>query len=162
MGTFSERAGDPNVERLVYVRFRPAWAYLDAIREFTSIFCKTTFDDDMAERARMVIHEMLENAIKYSEEVDLEVTLTRAAAGVELAVTSRPLAQHLAHLRKELTALFQLPAEEAFMRAMERAADLPNGEARLGLARVRLEGRFDLSVEELDDGRVRLVARGNT
>ena len=64
-------------EPLVFMRFRPAWAYIEGIREFGRFFCETTFGTtDVAERARVVIQETLENAVKYSttgEDSELEL-----------------------------------------------------------------------------------------
>ena len=52
---------------LVFMRFRPAWAYIDGIREFGRFFCQTTFGtQELADRACVVIQETLENAVKYS------------------------------------------------------------------------------------------------
>ena len=41
---------------MVFMRFRPAWAYIDGIREFGRFFCETTFGTSaLAQRACVVI-----------------------------------------------------------------------------------------------------------
>ncbi|MGH7437569.1 MAG: hypothetical protein ACRENE_17975, partial [Polyangiaceae bacterium] len=61
------------------MRFRPAWAYIDGIREFGRFFCEVTFGtSELAERARLVLQEALENAVKYSTdsaESELELSI---------------------------------------------------------------------------------------
>ena len=65
---------------LVFMRFRPAWAYIDGIREFGKFFCQTTFGtQELADRACVVIQETLENAVKYSTNSDdSELELSRS------------------------------------------------------------------------------------
>src|SRR5882724_9235729 len=54
-------------EPLIFLRFRPAWAYIVGVREFCRFFCEATYrQQDIAERARLVLQETLENAVKYS------------------------------------------------------------------------------------------------
>ena len=79
-----ETAEDPPISKkpapypLVFMRFRPAWAYIDGIREFGRFFCETTFGtQELADRACVVIQETLENAVKYSSNsADSELELS--------------------------------------------------------------------------------------
>ena len=77
---------------LVFMRFRPAWAYIDGIREFGRFFCATTFGTpELAERARLVIQEALENAVKYSSKSDkseLELLIQSDGDKIEISVSS--------------------------------------------------------------------------
>jgi anti-sigma regulatory factor (Ser/Thr protein kinase) len=144
------------------MRFRPAWAYIDGIREFGRSFCDTTFPErDVAERARMVLQETLENAIKYSRsELGHEIELTFASDGrrLEIAITSPPDPMHLATLKREVAELYTRDPEAAYLAALRRAADEPAAAARLGLARIRYEGNADLIVSEQEDGRICVTA----
>lgn len=149
---------------LVYMRFRPAWTYIDGIREFGRFFCERTFEKgEVAERATMVLQEMLENAVKYSTEGpdELEVALDREGSFLQIEITSTPEPEHKAALEREIALLYERPAEEAYQAAFERAAADASGGSRLGLARIRFEGRLDLSVTHLDRGRLTVTARGN-
>lgn len=146
----------------VYVRFRPAWTYIEGIREFGKFFCSATFErPELAERARVMIQETLENAVKYSDRdrtSDLELILSVEDSQLEISVCSRPLPEHVGLLRQELEQLYARDPEAAYLAALERAASDPGASARLGLARIRYECRAELSVSEEEDGRLRVTA----
>ncbi len=149
---------------LVFLRFRPAWAYIEGVREFGRFFCHTTFNQaELAERAQMVIQEILENAVKYSdgEFSELEIRIGSEDGQLKIAIGSRPDPQHLEELRSELESLKSLTPEEAYFAAFTRAANDTSERARLGLARMRYEGQFELHLAEEDDGRVCVTAVGS-
>lgn len=149
---------------LVFMRFRPAWAYIDGIREFGRFFCATTFGaPEVAERARVVIHEALENAVKYSTDSpdsELELLIQSNGQTIEIAVSSMPDATHVARLRSELSDIHSLGPEEAYVAAFLRAASEPDESSRLGLARIRYEGGVEISLQEQEGGRIRVTATG--
>jgi hypothetical protein len=146
---------------LVLLRFRPVWTYIDGIREFGRFFCEQTFEDaDLASRAQMVLQEALENAVKYSAGENGELEVSIGSDGEQLAINcvSRPDPQHLKTLQEELEQLRTLDPEAAYIAAFQRAAKEPEAASRLGLARMRYEGKFELDLAEHDDGRVRITA----
>ena len=151
-------------EPLIFLRFRPAWAYIDGVREFCRFFCQATYrQEDLAERARVVLQETLENAVKYStpgqlSELTLEVHADREC--FRISITSRPDPRHLKTLKEELSHLTRLDPEAAYIAAFYRAANEPDAPARLGLARMRFEARFELHLDEQADGRVCITATG--
>jgi hypothetical protein len=149
---------------LVFMRFRPAWAYIEGIREFARFFCETTFGaPEVAERARVIIQETLENAVKYSSkrpEYELRLSIGAENGTIEFSVSSVPDEAHVGSLRKEISSLLELDPEAAYLAAFRRAADEPTASARLGLARIRYEGGVELSVTDEDEGRIRMTARG--
>lgn len=153
-----------STEPLIFLRFRPAWAYIDGVREFCRFFCEATYQQqDIAERARLVLQETLENAVKYStpgdlSELELEIHADRES--FKLSITSRPDPRHLQTLKNELSHLRLLDPEAAYISAFVRAANEPDAPARLGLARMRYEARFELHLDEQADGRVRITAVG--
>jgi hypothetical protein len=146
------------------MRFKPAWAYIDGIREFGRFFCETTFaKPDVAERACVVIQETLENAIKYSTDGpngELELEIRAQGDQIEFSVASLPDPEHMEHLREEMAGLHALAPEQAYLAAFSRAASEPEASARLGLARVRYEGHVELSLREEESGRIRITALG--
>ncbi len=147
---------------LAVLRFRPALAYVDGIRELGRAFCARTFTDaELAERARMVLQELLENAVKYSAEGgggEVEVALRAEGGAFTITCSSHPQPDHLATLRAELAQLRLFDAEAAYLVALQRAAREPQAPARLGLARMRFEGRFELELEEIAGDRIRVRA----
>jgi hypothetical protein len=150
--------------RLVSMRFRPAWTYIDGIRDFCEFFCRTTFSNSsVAQRACVVIQETLENAIKYSStttDSDLELEINASSDRIEFSITSKPDRAHLGNLKVELERLNKLEPEQAFVNALERAQLEPEASARLGLARMRYEGGVELNLFEATDGRIRFTAAG--
>lgn len=160
----SPASGNDDPRPMVFMRFRPAWAYIDGIREFGRFFCETTFNaPDLAERARVVLQEALENAVKYStESADSELELMIRSQGdrIEFSVSSLPDAAHVERLKEELTQIGALDPEQAYIAAFLRASSEPGESARLGLARIRYEGGVELAVHEQEGGRVRVTATG--
>lgn len=153
-------------EHLVFMRFRPMWAYITGTREFCRFFCATTFDQpDVAERVQLVIQELLENAVKYSSDsatCDVELAITELGSKeIEIAVSNFGSPNALVKLSAELARIALLSPEEAYVSAVQRAATLPDGSsAEMGLARVRFEGRVDIESSQTTDGRIRVTCRG--
>lgn len=150
-------------EPAVMVRFRPAWIYIDGIREFGRFFCASTFDEPaLADRAQVMIQETLENAVKYSDRnsySELELLMTMDGKELVVSVCSSPKVEHYGSLKSELEQLHQTDPEQAYLAAFERASRDPTASARLGLARLRYECKADLSVTEEPGGRIRVTAR---
>lgn len=161
----TERSDPAPVSRpLILLRFRPVWTYIDGVREFCRFFCDTTFKTtDLAERASVVIQETLENAVKYStggDEAELELRIQSQGKTIEFSVSSLPDPLHLPTLRAELSSIASQTPEEAYVAAFLRAASEPGEASRLGLARIRHEGRAELSLQEEPGGRIRITATG--
>jgi hypothetical protein len=153
-----------NPHPLVLMRFRPAWAYIDGIREFGRFFCETTFGTpELAERACLVIQEALENAVKYSTKSpksELELVIEADGEHIQFSVSSLPDPAHIEKLRAELEGLHTQDPEAAYLAAFVRASNEPDASARLGLARMRYEGNVELSLKEEAGGRIRITAMG--
>ena len=162
MPNTNDESSSMGSQPLVVMRFRPAWAYIDGIREFGRFFCQTTFGTpDLAERAMVVLQETLENAVKYStKDGELELVIESDGARIAFSVTSMPDAKHMQSLRDELAGIHALDPEKAYLAAFERASKEPDASARLGLARMRYEGGVELSVKEEANGRLRVTATG--
>lgn len=158
--SFAAASPDP----VVFMRFRPAWAYIDGIREFGRFFCQTTFGTaELAERARVIIQETLENAVKYSTDSpssELELVIRADGNTIEFAVSSIPDPAHIENLKQELAGLREQDPERAYVAAFERASNEPDASARLGLARIRYEGAVELSLREEAGGRICITASG--
>lgn len=150
----------------VFMRFRPAWSYIEGIREFGRFFCENTFGTpELAERACIVIQEALENAVKYSSSAsqeggELELLIESDGTNLEISVSSLPDAAHLAKLREELSDIHTLAPEQAYLAAFLRAANEQDQSSRLGLARIRYEGGLEVSLQEQEGGRIRITATG--
>lgn len=153
-------------DHLVFMRFRPMWAYIEGTREFCRFFCATTFaTPDVAERVQLVVQELLENAVKYSAEstCDVEIELREEAGrAFEICVRNYASPDSAARLNEELERIAGLTPDAAYLTAVQRTATLPEGtSARLGLARICLEGRVRLAASNLPDGRVQIRCQGD-
>lgn len=149
---------------LVHVRLRPLWAYIEGIREFGAFFCETTFDkEDLVERVRLVTHELLENAVKYSrtEWSEIEFSIRAERDTFQISVTNYATKESADCLEQDLDFVLSEAAESSYRSAIKRAAGGPQGQSKLGLARIRYEGQVDLSIRRDDQGMVCVTAKGN-
>ncbi|HVU02464.1 MAG TPA: hypothetical protein VHE30_11960 [Polyangiaceae bacterium] len=153
-----EKALDQN--RLVHLRFRPLWLYLDQVRDFCGFFARASFDSDqLGERVGIIVHELVENAVRYGDDQELEVTLERRADEILVCVANTTTDERAGKLRALVAEMARQSPGEAYAAAMRLAATLPKTESGLGLPRIRYEGRVDLEVETTP-GRVSVTARG--
>lgn len=150
-------------EQYVHMRLKPEWAYIEEVREFCRSFCDRNFDDtEVAERVRMVIQELLENAMKYSVDngvSKLELDIKRDPSELRIAVSNQARASHRDRLAQQISEVSAKDPQVAYLEAMQRSATLEGSESQLGLARMRFEGRVELSLHEAD-GWVTIVATG--
>jgi hypothetical protein len=151
---------DAGTDRLVQVRFKPLWLYVDAVREFCGFFARATFaNDGLGQRVGLIVHELVENALRYGDEKELEVRLERRADEVVIRVANTTNDERARKLRGVFDALAKLSPAEGYTHALQHAASLPATESGLGLPRVRYEGRVDLDLD-IAPGRVTITARG--
>ena len=154
------QAGANPVDRMVQLRFRPLWLYVDQVREFCGFFARATFGaDEVGERVGIVVQELVENAIRYGDERDLELLLERNGPRIEITVANTTSEERAIVLQQFLAALIQLPPEQAYSQALAESVTRPASQSGLGLARVRYEGQCDIELERMP-GRVRITARG--
>ncbi len=147
-------------DRLVQLRFKPLWLYVDAVREFCGFFARTTFEDDgLGQRVGLIVHELIENAVRYGDEQELEVRLERARHEVIISVVNTTTDERANKLRKIFDNLAAVSPDAAYARALSHAASLPKTESGLGLPRIRYEGRVELELQT-SPGKVCITARG--
>lgn len=147
-------------QRLVHLRFKPLWLYVDKVREFCNFFAHATFEDEvLGERVGMVVHELVENAIKHGDERELEVRLEHDADHVVICVTNTADPARA----KEFQGLFErqaaLNASVAYAEALKRSVIQDIDKSGLGIPRIRSEGAMELKLD-VTLGRVSLTARG--
>ncbi len=161
IATVGTRGGE--AAPIVHLRLRPMWRHVDGIRKFCDFFTAESFDNEtLGERVGVVIHELTENAIKYSREGDsaeLELSIRHDDGQIEIVVANSPAPEHIDTLRRAFQTLATASAEEAYLSAMRRAATLPDGQSGLGLARIRHDCDVELTLA-VDDGLARITAKG--
>jgi signal transduction histidine kinase len=155
------QGGAQPVPSEISLRFPRDWDNLDVVRESCGFFARAVYDDPVVgQRVRLVVHELVENAIKYSvsDAECVNVDICGRVEGFEVVVTNRATGDRLAALLDALAELDGVSGEQAYVRAMERSLRVPDGPG-IGLARIATEARVALSAE-FAQGQMRIVARG--
>ncbi|HEX4340437.1 MAG TPA: hypothetical protein VH062_31225 [Polyangiaceae bacterium] len=148
-------------DRLVQLRFKPLWLYVDAVREFCGFFARATFEDEgLGQRVGLIVHELLENAVRYGDEKELEVRIEKTGGSIIISVENTTTDDKAVKLRAVFDELASQTPVAAYNRALAHAASLPATESGLGLPRVRYEGQVELELST-SPGRVSITARGN-
>jgi hypothetical protein len=140
----------------------PEVRMVSIVRRFVEeSFERLVGDVEAVHRISLAVHELLENAAKYSvgSRTALTVFFDPAAASALIRLTNETTPEHIARLRVCVEAI-QAAAEPFlhYQHLMRRAVGYDD-ESGLGLARIRAEGDLDLSLE-IDGSMVTIVASG--
>ncbi len=136
--------------------FSPHAGLLTPTREFVSLFCSSFLrDPDMVSRIAMTVHELLENAIKYSldgkAQVHLEVRREQAATRFLIRTENRASAEGIvaagAMIRNIRAAADPFALYCDLMAASVERTDTSG----LGLARIRAEGGLQIDSHVVGD-----------
>jgi hypothetical protein len=134
---------------VVYVRFLPSWNHIEPLRLYIDVAVRSKTRNGMADRATMVAHELLENAVKYGDptaDVELQVYIAELGSAVDVRVSNKAHPSRVAILEREFQRTRGDSAREAFARALQRLQKLPNGTTMLGLARIATEATLQVEV----------------
>jgi hypothetical protein len=143
------------------VRFAPQWEKIEPLRQYAVAAAGGT-GDKLADRVGIVLQELLENAVKYGDAVgtvEVHMTLSSLRKYAELRVVNRAQPSRIALLKKEYEGIQggqRDAANQAFARALQRLARLPQGSTMLGLARIATEAALTL---EVTGDQVAMIAR---
>lgn len=154
-------------QETIAMRFRPTWGYIDGIREFCGQFCATSNGDDgFVQRVQLVVQELLENAVKYSNEqpaadVEFELALAENRNDFTITALNYGTAEMVEVLQAEIATMAAMEPQQAYTFALRRAVRSGKNCNRLGIARMRCDGQVELSATTMQDGRVLVQARGS-
>jgi hypothetical protein len=132
----------------IVLQFSPEWwSLISSTRIFVASFCGTpSFGVDSAADVAMVVHELLENAVKYSTDkvnpVSCRLILEESGVAVEVANACAPAGYDF--LRDEVDRVMDGDPLDRYLDKMRQT--LEGSYSRLGLARIRYEAGADLSV----------------
>ncbi|HVU01618.1 MAG TPA: hypothetical protein VHE30_07700 [Polyangiaceae bacterium] len=145
--------------RMVMLQFKPLWGYIDDVRDFCAKFVSRGFGDGgVGEHVGMIVHELVENAIRHGDERELVLRIERTEDALVVCVANTTTDERAAELRRVVAELAKWSPEEGYQRALGRCTQLPKSSGGLGLPRIRYEGRAELQVD-VAPGRVSLMAR---
>ena len=136
---------------VVLVRWIVQWAALEDMQDFASRYCKRRFAGDLGDRARIVSHELLENAVRFATVGDdLEYEIRDRPSGFEIRVTNDAVDSRIAILRKRIIEMREGDADDAYRKALRKllsdASDAKVANAGIGLLRARYEASVDFNV----------------
>jgi hypothetical protein len=147
-------------KRLVQLHFKPLWLYVDAVREFCGFFARATFEDSsIGDRVGLVVHELVENGIRYGDDFELDLRIERGEDAFVVSVLNTAHDEQVEVLMAAFRAAQEGTPLEAYTRALHASVALPAGRGGLGLSRVRFEGNAEMALER-EPGRIRVTARG--
>lgn len=156
----NELAQDTLANRLVELRFKPLWLCIDQVREFCGFFARETFADAaIGDRVGLVVHELIENAIRFGDEKELELRMERTDGLVVIRVANTTTDENAKQLEAAFAETMKGSPVDAYANALKTAVQQPSASSGLGLPRIRCEGQVDLELE-LTPGRVCITARG--
>jgi signal transduction histidine kinase/ActR/RegA family two-component response regulator len=142
--------------------FPKSWERLDCVRESAGFFTRATYHDVIAaERVGLVVHELVENAIKYSMPGEEPVCVDVCASPEFFRVTvkNRSNSQLFSDLERALCAVSGNDPAEVYFRALDRCRRAPEGVSGLGLPRLAYEAQVEISAE-LRQGEALVSAMG--
>jgi hypothetical protein len=134
----------------IRLSFRPTTMLISSTRRFAGDLLGTVFrDPDSTSRIALVIHELLENTLKYSTDGQamLHVTVGDEEGGrrhVEVTARNRATPEQAMDLGRRISALAEAPDPMALYVGLMRESAQRSGSG-LGLARIRVEGEMQLS-----------------
>jgi hypothetical protein len=142
--------GDVTPASDLRLSFRPTTTLITSTRRFAGdILGSVLRDPDSASRISLVIHELLENTLKYSTDGQalLNVTVSSEQGGrrsIEVTARNRATPEQAEDLGRRIDALASAPDPMELYVAMMRESAQRSGSG-LGLARIRVEGEMQLS-----------------
>lgn len=142
--------------------FPPEWDRLDVVRESCGFFARATYDDVIVgQRVGLVVHELIENAIRYSPpgQSRVEIDVESEREHFQVSVTNPSTGDHAERLLASVSELDIDDPKEAYLSAMRRSMSHPMSERGIGLARVAYEAEVKLKAD-FAHGRMRIVASG--
>ena len=128
------------------VEFPPDWRVLRDLRTFVSKLVNSVVEsEELASRVSMVVTELAENAVKYSQEnssvVRLRVEPTESGIRCETENVASP--ENITSLERTLTLVNEGDPMDAYAKALIAVSENDTS-SRIGLARIRMEGQMAL------------------
>lgn len=140
--------------------FRPNIKLVSTVRRFTGEFYRRVLvDQELASRLALATHEMLENAVTYSNDDETAIRIEVDGDLLSVRTWNCASADRLDALRSSIDRVMSAPDPDAYYQQQMVVAAKRNDGSGLGLARIRNEADMRLSYE-IDNGKacIRAVA----
>lgn len=136
-------------ENKIYVelRFGPRWTYISTVRTFVENFMAITLENKKkAGNIAMAVNELIENAVKYSDQEGIEIRLNveKDLSLIRVFVMNHSNEENIKELDSILTEIYKLPPLEAYIKRMQESSKSLDGKNAIGLARIRYESMAEL------------------
>ncbi len=143
------------------LRLPPQARMVSIVRRFVEeTFAKLVSDADAVHRVSLVVHELLENAAKYSVGQLTRLCVRFEPGGpASIEMTNETTPEHIARLRLRVREIQEATEPFAHYQALMRRTVSVDEESGLGLARIRAEGDLNLSLS-VDGTMVTIIASG--
>jgi hypothetical protein len=132
------------------LKIHPHPRMVSIIRRFVEeSFEKMVGDPQAIFRVSLAVHELLENAAKYSsgEEAELQIQSSNDGTFTRIELTNLSTPKHIARLKACIEKIQQASKPFELYQTMMRKTYGMKNESGLGLARIRAEGELDLDIE---------------
>ena len=142
------------------LQIQPQPRMVSIVRRFVEeSFEKLVGDPDAVFRVSLAVHELLENAAKYSvgEKTGLAVYFESTGQAASVTLTNQTTPEHIERLRACIAEIQDSPEPFLLYQTLMRRTFGIQEESGLGLTRIRAEGELDLSLE-IEGSTVTIVA----
>jgi two-component sensor histidine kinase len=131
------------------LQIQPRSRMVSIVRRFVEeSFEKIVGDPEAVFRVSLAVHELLENAAKYSvgDRTGLTVNFESNGSGASITLTNQTTPEHIERLRACISEIQASDEPGALYQDMMRRTFGIRDESGLGLARIRAEGELNLSL----------------
>lgn len=131
----------------VDLKFGPKWTYISTVRTFIENFMAISLDNKKkAGTIAMTVNELIENAIKYSDEdgIQIKLKIIYEENKIDVVVSNHACEAEELNLRKILTEINSLTPLEAYMKRMQESAATISSKSTIGLSRIRYESNANI------------------
>ncbi len=141
--------------------FRPNLKLVSTVRRFTGEFYRRVLvDQELASRLALATHEMLENAVTYSNDDETAIRIEVEGDLLSVRTWNRATPDRIAALRTNIDRVMAAPDPDAYYQQQMLVAAKRNDGSGLGLARIRNEAEMQLSYEiDNDKACIRAVTK---
>lgn len=133
------------------LNFRPNFALVTVVRRFVSEFNRRFLTDPDSSRVALATHELLENAVKFSEDGATTIRMEILEAVeyrklVRVVLRNRAAPMHIEAVQRILASVATSESPSRFyQQLLVKRAKVKDGSGGLGLARICAEGEMEVT-----------------